>query len=126
MSFGCDGGRKVILHVGPTNSGKTYQALTRLEQAASGVYCGPLRLLAHEIYDKFNKRGVRCNLLTGEERRIVDEDAPIVACTVEMASFSKRMDVAVIDEIQMLADAQRGWAWTMALLSIRADELHLC
>ena len=35
-------------------------------------------------------------------------------------------DVAVIDEIQMLRDQQRGWAWTRALLGINAKEVHVC
>ena len=39
--------RKFILHIGPTNSGKTYNALERLKTAESGVYLGPLRLLAY-------------------------------------------------------------------------------
>ena len=39
-------------YLGPTNSGKTYQALLALEQAQSGVYLAPLRLLAMEIRDK--------------------------------------------------------------------------
>lgn len=30
--------RKVILHVGPTNSGKTHQALSRLESSSSGMF----------------------------------------------------------------------------------------
>jgi ATP-dependent RNA helicase SUPV3L1/SUV3 len=32
----------------------------------------------------------------------------------------------VIDEIQMIADSQRGWAWTNALIGLQADEIHLC
>ena len=36
--------RHFILHIGPTNSGKTYQALQRLKQAYHGIYLGPLRL----------------------------------------------------------------------------------
>ena len=39
-----------------------------------------------------------------------------VACTVEMLSTEKRLDVVVIDEIQMIGDRQRGAAWTRALL----------
>ncbi len=34
--------------------------------------------------------------------------------------------MAVIDEIQMMRDLQRGWAWTRALLGICADEIHVC
>ncbi|KAI8059402.1 P-loop containing nucleoside triphosphate hydrolase protein [Gilbertella persicaria] len=118
--------RQVILHVGPTNSGKTYRALKRLEQAESGIYCGPLRLLAHEIYEKMNEKGVPCNLLTGEERREVAPYAPLTSSTVEMANLNKPMDVAVIDEIQLIGDPDRGWAWTQALLGLKAKEIHLC
>ncbi len=35
-------------------------------------------------------------------------------------------EVGVIDEIQMLRDPQRGWAWTRALLGVVAEEVHLC
>ncbi|KAI8993246.1 P-loop containing nucleoside triphosphate hydrolase protein [Pilobolus umbonatus] len=118
--------RKIILHVGPTNSGKTYRALQRLEEAESGIYCGPLRLLAHEIFDKMNAKGIPCNLLTGEERRIVAPHANLTSSTVEMASLNKTLDVAVIDEIQMIGDPDRGWAWTQALLGLKAKEIHLC
>ncbi|KAI9323150.1 P-loop containing nucleoside triphosphate hydrolase protein [Dichotomocladium elegans] len=118
--------RKVILHVGPTNSGKTYHALNRLAEAQSGIYCGPLRLLAHEIFNKMNARGVGCNLLTGEERREVSPFAPLTSSTIEMANLRKPLEVAVIDEIQMIADPHRGWAWTQALLGLQAKEIHLC
>lgn len=47
--------RKIIFHAGPTNSGKTHHALDAFFAADSGVYCGPLRLLANEIYQKSNK-----------------------------------------------------------------------
>ena len=40
--------RRIIFHAGPTNSGKTYNALQRLMAAESGTDCGPLRLLAME------------------------------------------------------------------------------
>eukprot|EP00166_Cyanidium_caldarium_P002038 ctg_208.g128 len=62
--------RRVIFHAGKTNSGKTYQALQRLMAAESGVYCGPLRLLAWEVYDRLNRGGVPCALLTGQEREL--------------------------------------------------------
>lgn len=35
-------------------------------------------------------------------------------------------EVAVIDEIQMVRDKGRGWAWTRALLGLCAKEIHLC
>ncbi|KAI9346115.1 P-loop containing nucleoside triphosphate hydrolase protein [Obelidium mucronatum] len=117
--------RNIILHVGPTNSGKTYSALKRLEQCDTGVFCGPLRLLAHEIYERLNTAGSPCNLLTGEERRESD-GVEKWACTVEMTPLHREFEVAVIDEIQMIGDDQRGWAWTQAFLGLRAREIHLC
>ncbi|XP_034044385.1 ATP-dependent RNA helicase SUPV3L1, mitochondrial [Thalassophryne amazonica] len=121
--------RKVIFHAGPTNSGKTYHAIQRYLAAKSGIYCGPLKLLAHEIFDKSNSAGVPCDLVTGEERTFVDPEgraADHVACTIEMCSVTTPYEVAVIDEIQMIKDPARGWAWTRALLGLCAEEIHVC
>ena len=41
--------RHFILHIGDTNTGKTYQAIQELKSAESGTYLAPLRLLALEI-----------------------------------------------------------------------------
>lgn len=124
--------RRLILHVGPTNSGKTHSALVALARARTGAYAGPLRLLAHEVFARFNEgkigdEGKRtCNLVTGEEQRILDPDAGLQSCTVEMFPLSKRLDVGVVDEIQMIGDPQRGTAWTSAVIGALCDELHLC
>lgn len=118
--------RTIHLHVGPTNSGKTYNALKALENAKSGVYAGPLRLLAHEVYSRFVAKGKQCALVTGEEQRIPDVDNYYRSCTVEMTPLNYQMDVAVIDEIQMIGDEERGWAWTQAVLGVQAKEVHLC
>ncbi|PRW56167.1 ATP-dependent RNA helicase mitochondrial [Chlorella sorokiniana] len=117
--------RRIIYHAGPTNSGKTYNALQAMRGAQSGVYCGPLRLLAMEVYDTCNADGLYCNLITGQERREVP-GAEHTACTVEMVNMQRRIDVAVIDEIQMIGDETRGWAWTRALMGVPANEVHLC
>jgi ATP-dependent RNA helicase SUPV3L1/SUV3 len=160
--------RKIIMHVGPTNSGKTHNALRALASANCGLYAGPLRLLAHEVWERLNKGQIvplhakpesgttaientgldvpdesesaapivrmegnpkyarPCNLVTGEERRIVEEEASLLSATVEMVPFNSEFDVAVVDEIQMLADPERGGAWTAAVLGLCAKELHLC
>lgn len=34
--------------------------------------------------------------------------------------------MAVIDEIQLIKDPLRGWAWTRAFLGLDADEIHVC
>ena len=160
--------RKFIMHVGPTNSGKTHNALRALAAAKRGVYAGPLRLLAFEIFDRLNKGQIiplgmeadpqaepdanssidmgddaqkgkavimkdgnprfarQCNMVTGEEHKVVSPAAPLLSCTVEMTPLSRFWDVAVVDEIQLIADKQRGGAWTAAVLGLNAREIHLC
>ncbi|XP_016554979.1 ATP-dependent RNA helicase SUV3, mitochondrial isoform X2 [Capsicum annuum] len=117
--------RNVFLHVGPTNSGKTYYALKQLESSSSGVYCGPLRLLAWEVAKRLNKSNVPCDLITGQEREEV-EDARHKSVTVEMADVSSDCDCAIIDEIQIIGCRSRGFSFTRALLGLAANELHLC
>jgi len=97
--------RSLILHVGPTNAGKTHEALERLQAAASGIYCGPLRLLAWEVYEKLNMNGVLCELWTGQEVKEI-EGSRHVSCTVEMADITRVYDVAVVDECQLLGDKE--------------------
>src|SRR5918994_2719894 len=79
---------RVVAHLGPTNSGKTYAALEELVAAGQGVYAGPLRMLAQEAQRRLGERLGFDNvgLITGEER--VSERAPIICCTVEMAPQS--------------------------------------
>lgn len=117
--------RRFILHIGPTNSGKTYDALQRLKQAGSGVYLGPLRLLALEVYDRFTDEGILCNMITGEES-VIDPEAKLTASTIEIMNTERHYEVAVIDEAQMIADPFRGHNWTRALLGLCADEIHVC
>lgn len=116
--------RKFSIFIGPTNSGKTYGALNELAQARSGVYLGPLRLMAHEGRESLFERGVIANLITGEER-IEMLGATHVSSTVEMCNMSRMIDVAVIDEIQMIADESRGWAWSQALVGVPARHVML-
>lgn len=117
--------RKIVYHCGPTNSGKTYNALQRFMEAPKGVYCSPLRLLAMEVFDKVNALGVYCSLLTGQEKKMLPFSNH-TACTIEMIPTGDLYDVAIIDEIQMMSDPTRGYAWTRALLGLKADEIHLC
>ncbi|MCI9142357.1 MAG: ATP-dependent helicase [Lachnospiraceae bacterium] len=117
--------RKFILHIGPTNCGKTYQALERLKLAQNGVYLGPLRLLALEVYERMKDAQIPCTMLTGEER-IYEENSRITSSTVEMLDLDQKYDVAVIDEAQMIADSDRGHSWTRAILGTQADEIHVC
>ncbi len=117
--------RKFYLHIGPTNSGKTYQSIQALENADTGIYLSPLRLLAYEQFDRLNKDGIYCSLVTGEEEIIVP-DATHQSSTIEMLDVTKRYDVAVIDEAQLIGDSERGGAWTKAILGVLAREVHIC
>lgn len=114
--------RQVTLFVGPPNSGKTHAAFERLSQAMDGAYLAPLRLLALEGRDRLVARGVPCSLLTGEEN-VPADSARVVSSTIEMVNTRDVIDVAVIDEAQMLFDASRGWAWTQAIVGVPAREL---
>ena len=120
--------RKIICHTGPTNSGKTHAALTALANAKTGVYCGPLRLLASEVYTTLNERyQIPTCLRTGQELEEV-ANACHLSSTVEMCPFAFGVgeggvagapwECAVIDEAQLIGDTQRGWAWTRALLGL--------
>ena len=117
--------RHFVLHLGGTNTGKTYAGFQRLRRARTGVYLAPLRLLALEAQETLLDSGVACSLSTGEEEDRREEDTH-VAATAEKLDLKQHYDVAVIDECQMIADAQRGYAWTRAILGVLAPEVHLC
>jgi ATP-dependent RNA helicase SUPV3L1/SUV3 len=121
--------RKFIALLGPTNSGKTHRAMEALMKAPSGVYLAPLRLLALENFERMQAarphgKELKVSLVTGEERRLA-EGATHVASTVEMLDSRRRVDVAVIDEIQMLSDRDRGAAWTAAVCGAPASVVYL-
>jgi ATP-dependent RNA helicase SUPV3L1/SUV3 len=114
--------RKLKLIVGETNSGKTYDAMKSLIKAETGFYLAPLRLLALEGYDTLRENKIPATLITGEEE-LVDEDSFHISSTIEMLNFNIDVDVCVIDEVQMLNDKDRGWAWTNAIIGVAAKEV---
>jgi ATP-dependent RNA helicase SUPV3L1/SUV3 len=111
--------RRLIFHTGPTNSGKTYTAFQHLKKAGTGYYLAPLRLLALEGYESLRDDGVSASLITGEEQ-LLDEDATHISSTIEMLSFEVEVDCCVIDEVQMIDDRDRGWAWANAIIGAPA------
>ena len=117
--------RHFVVHIGGTNTGKTYAGFQRLIRAETGVYLAPLRLLALEAQETLLDYGVNCSLTTGEEEDVRPGDTH-VAATAEKLDMKRRFDVAVIDECQMIADRERGYAWTRAILGVLAEEVHLC
>ena len=108
---------KINAVLGPTNTGKTFQAIETMLSFDSGMIGFPLRLLAREVYDKvvkkINKNKVA--LITGEEK-IIPSDAQYYLCTVESMPIDKKLDFVGIDEIQMCNDHERGHIFTERLL----------
>lgn len=154
--------RRWVIHVGPTNSGKTHQAMQALVEASTGIYLAPLRLMALEGFDRLCAQGKAAALITGEERTtrptpnlsgpqapksnaslpkasgkdeapfmspasLEVKDATHLSATIEAGFDPDRVvDVAIIDEAQMFADPERGWAWSQALAGVAARQLHVC
>ena len=106
--------------LGPTNTGKTHLAITRMLAHASGIIGFPLRLLARENYDRMVavKGEKYVALITGEEK-IVPPEARWFACTVEAMPLDRRTEFVAVDEIQLCADADRGHIFTDRLLNAR-------
>src|SRR6187397_2497367 len=106
---------RVVAHLGPTNSGKTHAALQELAEKRSGVYAGPLRMLAQEAHRRLGEwiGAEHVGLVTGEER--INEHASVICSTVEMAP--QRGELLVLDEVQWADDTERGSAWTRLLLA---------
>src|SRR3712207_6350557 len=114
---------QVVFHLGPTNSGKTYESLQALAATGSGVYAAPLRQLAHEAYAKLSAQLPEgtVGLSTGEEE--IDPFAPIICCTVEKAPPGGEM--LVLDEAHWVTDPDRGHHWARLLLTGEYREMHL-
>ena len=114
---------RVVAHLGPTNSGKTYAALQELATKRQGVYAGPLRMLAQEAHRRLGEwiGAEHVGLVTGEER--VNEGAPVICSTVEMAPHAG--ELLVLDEVQWADDTERGSAWTRLLLAGEYREILL-
>ena len=118
--------KKIIALLGPTNTGKTHDAIERMLGFESGIFGLPLRLLAREVYEKCVKKiGLdKVALITGEEK-IIPNSASFFICTVESMPKDKIVDFVAIDEIQMCADKGRGHIFTDRLLHSRGEELKM-
>ncbi|MFC0408998.1 helicase-related protein [Roseomonas elaeocarpi] len=106
--------------LGPTNTGKTHLAITRMLAHSSGIIGFPLRLLARENYDRMvAAKGARfVALITGEEK-ILPPEARWFSCTVEAMPLDRKVEFVAVDEIQLCADPDRGHIFTDRLLHAR-------
>ena len=118
--------RKIIALLGPTNTGKTHDAIEKMLEFETGIFGLPLRLLAREVYEKCVKKiGInKVALITGEEK-IIPNSADYFICTVESMPKDKSVDFVAIDEIQMCADKERGHIFTNRLLNSRGEKLTM-
>ena len=112
--------------LGPTNTGKTFQAIETMLSFDSGMIGFPLRLLAREVYDKVIQKvdTKKVALITGEEK-IIPSNAKYFLCTVESMPIGKNLDFVGIDEIQMCFDHERGHIFTDRLLNLRGEKLTM-
>ena len=118
--------KKIVALLGPTNTGKTHDAIEKMLEFQSGIFGLPLRLLAREVYEKCIKKvGVNeVALITGEEK-IIPNSANFFICTVESMPKDKIVDFIAVDEIQMCADKERGHIFTERLLYARGEKLTM-
>ena len=109
--------------LGPTNTGKTHYAVERMLGRQSGVIGLPLRLLAREVYDRIvaKKGAAQCALITGEEK-IQPPHARYYVCTVEAMPVEKRFAFLAVDEVQLIANHERGHIFTDRVLHARGTE----
>lgn len=120
--------RNVILNT-PTGSGKSLVAAAlqfkSLAQGGRSVYTCPIKALVNEkwlaLCREFGPEHV--GLATGDAS--VNRDAPILCCTAEvLANLALREGAAapvrdvIIDEFHYYADADRGAAWQIPLLTL--------
>ena len=109
--------------LGPTNTGKTHRAITRMLEHPTGAIALPLRLLAREVFERVAGevgRG-RVALVTGEER-ILPRGRPdyVVSTTEAMPTRAASpghdaFDFVAIDEVQLVAHGERGHVFTERL-----------
>ncbi len=112
--------QRVTAVLGPTNTGKTHYAVTRMLGYETGMIGLPLRLLAREIYDRVveEKGEAAAALITGEEK-IAPESARYFICTAESMPVDRKVDFLAVDEVQLCADPERGHVFTERLLYAR-------
>ena len=116
--------RHFIIHVGGTNTGKTYDSMRMLAKAPSGVYLCPLRMLAYEGREVIRQLGVPCSFATGEEKEI-DPGAKHISETIGMLDYNHPYDCAVIDECQLIS-GEDGSLYTNAILGVNAKTVCVC
>ena len=114
----------MVLHA-PTGAGKTYVFELLIESSWRGraVYTVPTRALANDKFREWRARGWEVGLVTGDVRH--KPDARVIVATLETQRASmlrgEGPDLFVVDEYQLLGDAQRGPAYEVTLATAPAS-----
>ena len=109
--------------LGPTNTGKTHRAIERMLECESGMFGLPLRLLAREVYDRISVRvgESQVALITGEEKRVPANPRYWIS-TVEAMPVHHSTEFVAIDEVQLIANSERGHIFTDRVLHARGTK----
>ncbi len=116
--------RKIIVHIGKPNSGKTTFTKNLLENAEKGIFLTSNKHLSYEIYEAL-KSTKRCDFIS-EEFSYLDNDSTHCTCIISMCDLSKSYKLAVIDEFHLISDEIKGFSYTNALLGLKCEEIHIC
>jgi superfamily II DNA/RNA helicase len=118
------GGKDLVLHA-PTGAGKTFVFEQWMEGGFKGraVYTVPTRALANDKFREWKERGWEVGLVTGDIRH--RPDAPVVVATLEaqrgVMTSKYPPELFVVDEYQLLGDAQRGPGYEITLALARPE-----
>ena len=108
---GLRAGRDVVVHA-PTGAGKTYvfELFVEASRSTKAVYTVPTRALANDKFREWSERGWDVGLTTGDVRH--RPEARVVVATLETQRAAmlrgEGPDLFVVDEYQLVGDAQRG------------------
>ncbi|MCO6431840.1 MAG: DEAD/DEAH box helicase [Deltaproteobacteria bacterium] len=123
------------LVVAPTGSGKTFIALSAIEQfllqGKRAVYTTPLKALSNTKYAELKLRfepQFKVGLLTGDRK--IEGDADVVVATTEifrneLYRATDRTALVVLDEVHFIADPQRGPVWEESIILAPAGSTFL-
>lgn len=120
----------------PTGSGKSMVALgAHLSALASGgrsFYTAPIKALVSEKFFELCEHlgSTHVGMMTGDAS--INPEAPVICCTAEvLANIALRfgpdapVDQVVMDEFHYYGDPDRGWAWQVPLIELRASQMVL-
>lgn len=123
--------RHDVLVAAPTGCGKTvvaeYAVARALAADRRALYTTPVKTLSNQKVRDFRRRhgGAAVGIVTGDRRE--RQGAPLVVMTAEVLrnsvvagedTWTRGVDVCILDEVHMLGDPGRGVVWEALLLHL--------